>query len=269
VKQGLWRPAIRILAALSVGAWALAALFPEAGVSRDVLTAALMLRLSAVAKLACLVLAALFAVLNARRLERDNPARVPWILLALGFAGFAAGQGVLTFHQLVWATSPFPSPADIFFLAGYPLLIAGFAMMARTYHLAYPVRSTAELALIAGAAALVFAALGYRLLSPILAAPANALERFINAAYPALDLMMLIPILVLLRISWGFRGGYVLRPWATLLTGAGVMSVGDICYAYSSVMGWQGLEPFFQIGFLLGYFLLAEGIQGQYRLLTE
>jgi len=59
--------------------------------------------------------------------------RMAWIFVALGVAMFASGDityDVLTriFHEL----NPFPSLADVFYLAMYPLLSAGLIMMVRS-----------------------------------------------------------------------------------------------------------------------------------------
>jgi hypothetical protein len=262
-ETGLW-----VLAAGSALLWALKPIAGSSALYRDVLTAGVLLRLGALVKLLFLVRAALFAHKSATRLGSGNPARLPWRLLALGFLGFAAGQAVLTGYQMLQGVTPVLSVADAAFMAGYPLLILGFFAFVRLYRAAYPVGSLAGLAALGLGAAALFTAAGVKLLAPILGGGAPWLERAVNAGYPALDLVLLVPILLLLRITWGFRGGHVWRPWALLLTGGVFMSVGDVCFAYLALAGQQALDPVVHATFILGYFLCSEGTRAQYTLLA-
>ena len=65
---------------------------------------------------------------------RNRPAhRVAWIFLALGVTTFACGDityDVLT--KFLHQSNPFPSVADVFYLATYPLLAAGLVVMVRS-----------------------------------------------------------------------------------------------------------------------------------------
>jgi hypothetical protein len=257
--------ALTLLAFLPKVAW------PGAGVYRDVLTERVLLNLGGVIKLAFLAVATRFALLAARRLEPGNPARLPWMLLALGIGAFLAGQCVLGVYQLVLQLpSPFPSAADVLFLGAYPLLIAALLAFVRAYREAgYPVGTRGDHLLTAGLGAALLAWPTWALVRPILAAAAPPLERALNAAYPLLDVLVLLPILVLLRITSRFRGGQVARVFASLLAGILFLCAGDVLFAYFSVLGRKELDPLVDATFVLSYFFLAHGALGQYRLLTE
>ncbi|WP_454051337.1 putative bifunctional diguanylate cyclase/phosphodiesterase [Cellulomonas sp. Marseille-Q8402] len=54
-----------------------------------------------------------------------GPLRRAWWLLALGLTAWAVGDTVWTFLERVLGTDPFPSLADVFYVASYPLLAAG------------------------------------------------------------------------------------------------------------------------------------------------
>lgn len=245
--------------------------WPGAALYRSVLGAEALLYFGDVTKLVFLFLSGLYAVRSAAQLEAGNPARRPWTLLAVGLFAFFAGQAILGVHTLVLhLPSPFPSPADIFFVAAYPFLIAAFVDFIRAYREAgLPVGTAGEHVAVAAAAVAVFAVLGYALLVPILAAPATTLERLLNAAYPSLDLVLLIPILILVRIAWRFQGGRVARVWALLLTGCVCLCGGDIVFAWFSTMGMQRLDPLVNATYILAYLFLARGTMGQYELLTD
>lgn len=263
--------ALWLFGASVVLAFACKPIWPEAALYRDVLGEGTLLSLGAIAKLAFLAIATTFLALSARLLERENPARLPWTLLSLGIAGFLAGQSFLGVYQLVLRQpSPFPSAADVLFVGAYPFLIVGLIAFVRAYREAgYPVGTTREHALLAGLGALLFAVPCYRLVKPILAAPASPLEHALNAGYPLLDVLVLLPILVLMRIAARFRGGKVARVWAALLAGFLCLAAADILFAYFSVLGQKALDPLVDATFVLAYLFLAAGARDQYRLLTE
>src|SRR5436309_7759998 len=65
-------------------------------------------------------------------ISRNRPrARLPWFLLAAGQACFVLGDVLWDIFADVLHNTPFPSVADLLYLAGYPLLAAGLALMVR------------------------------------------------------------------------------------------------------------------------------------------
>jgi len=57
--------------------------------------------------------------------------RLPWYLMAAGQACFVVGDVLWDIFADVLHSTPFPSVADVLYLAGYPLLAAGLALMVR------------------------------------------------------------------------------------------------------------------------------------------
>jgi hypothetical protein len=47
------------------------------------------------------------------------------LFLGLGILAYVVGQGIWSFNQLIAHQTPFPSSADVAFLASYPLLLLG------------------------------------------------------------------------------------------------------------------------------------------------
>jgi hypothetical protein len=245
------------------------ALWPQASVYSGPTVAALLLRLGSFTKLLLLGVAWYEARRCARALEADNPARAPWRLFALGLLAFFLGQLVLSVYQIVLGQSPYPSPGDVLFLAAYPLLILAAFGFSRAYARAgYPVGTPREHVAIGAILSVLFLAAAYLLLWPVLTQPGPLLERVITAAYPALDFLLLVPILILLRITAPFRGGTVFRAWVLVLSGIVALCVGDILYAYLQVLGLLGLGPLVDATYALAYLGLALGMGEQRRLLT-
>jgi hypothetical protein len=232
---------------------------PEAALYRDWLGEVVILRMGAVTKLFFLATATVFSHRIATSLEADNPARRAWRLLGLGLLGFLVGQSSLGFYQIVLGrASPYPSAGDVAFMAGYPFLLAAFWSFVHAYRESgLPVGSAREHLILAVVAGLGFAGVAAIVLRPILVASAPPLEKFLNTAYPAFDFLILIPLLILLRITLPFRGGQVWTIWAALLGGFACMCAGDILYAYFSSLGKTWLESLLDALFILAYVLIA------------
>jgi hypothetical protein len=224
-----------------------------------------------VSKLLFLVLAAFGAARSAAAFEADNPMRTTWRMMAAGLTTFVGGQAVLfTYQVLLRLPSPFPSAADAFFLASYPFFLAALVRAIRAYgETGYPIGSARERVMTSAATVAAAAIVGYPVLKPVVAEPAPALEMFLNVAYPVLDLAVLVPVVILLRIAIRFRGGQVWKVWAGLLAGFGLMCAGDILFAYFTAMGREDLDPLIHIMYILSYAALARGALGQYQLLQS
>ncbi|MET0554866.1 MAG: hypothetical protein ABW221_17625 [Vicinamibacteria bacterium] len=256
----------RVLAVVGAASLAVAVLYvglaaaADSALYRALLTDTVLLRAAAVCKLALLALACVHAVQTFRRLEPGNDARSPWLLLALAFGGFTAGQAVLSAYQLATAQSPFPSPADAFFIAAYPPLLAAFVRFGRAYRRSgLPVGPVWQHLAIAACVVASGALLAGPLLRPILAAPGTRLEHALNVLYPAFDLALLVPLAILVRITWPFRGGAVFRAWGLLLGGIVCMCAGDLLFAWFSTLDVTQFDPLLHAAYLAGYVCLAAG----------
>ena len=133
---------------------------------------------------ACAVAAAFVGV---RRYRPSAPAA--WLLIAGGFATYLVGD-------LIWAVyllqerSPFPSPADVFYLAGYPVIAAGLVIAVRRRGAVVDARAWLD----AGMVAAVGALLGWIFLArPTIDDPSlSAWETFVAISYPVGDLLLLV-----------------------------------------------------------------------------
>lgn len=263
------RTALVVFAAAVGAVFVGQAVWPEAAPYRGPQAAALLLRLGSATKLLLLGLAWYQGSRCALSLEETNPARLPWRLFTLGLLGFFLGQAVLGVYQIVLGTSPYPSLGDIFFLAAYPLLVLAAFGFVRAYREAgYPVGSKREHAVLGGILICVFLVASFRLLLPVVAQPGPVLERLLTAAYPVFDFVLLVPILVLLRITAPFRGGQVFKAWAFVLVGIVALCAGDILYAYFTVLGREGLGPLVDATYVLAYLGVVLGTSEHRRLLA-
>jgi hypothetical protein len=256
--------AVSVLVALYV-AWGLV---PGASLFREVLTPHLLLGLAAVAKLALLAAGALLAFACRDRLEAGNPARPAWALLSAGLFATLAGQLSLAPYQLFSSTTPFPSVADLFFVLSYPFFIAAFLVFLRAYEESgFPVGSRAERAGIVLGVGAVAGTVAAHVLEPVAAGGGELLDRILTLAYPALDLVLLLPLALLLRIAARLRGSHAGVVWGLVLAGFVCLCFGDIFFAFFAALGQEHLDPYVHAGYILSYALIAGGARRQLDLL--
>jgi hypothetical protein len=258
------------LGALACVAFVPKVLWPGAAIYASILTGGVLNAFGSIAKLCGLLAGAFYGARAGLQLERGNPARTAWLLLAGWLGCFFAGQIVLSYYTIVvQASAPLPSAGDGFFLLGYALAIAAVVLFVRAYvRSGLPVGRLRGHAGIAVGAALVFAIAGYNLLVPIARADAPLPERIINVGYPVLDFVTLIPTLILIRITSRFRGGRLWTVWGTILVSLVCMSAGDILFAWFASIGVKALEPLVDLMFLVGYVCAGRGTILQLRTST-
>jgi hypothetical protein len=216
--------------------------------------------------------ALLFAGHCATRFETDNPVRRPWQLLGLGLLSWLVGELAEALYLVATGgVDPFPSLADLFFVLAYPAIVASFLLFLRAYRAAglSVEKDGATLPLI-----VITAVVGYVVLAPIVRSEAPFVERFVSAAYAALDLVALVPLLLLLRLTWRLRGGSVWKVWAGVLFGFLLAFLGDVSFAYFLTRAEAGIGPLSDdldflanLMYLLSYLVIARGTLHQRELL--
>jgi signal transduction histidine kinase len=127
-------------------------------------------------------------VAGARRHLRRG--RLPWYLFALGLLLQAAGDATFSFYELVLDAFPeHASLADVAYLAGYPALVTGVALLIRRIGLSSARHSVLDAAIVTAAFALVQWVF---LMQPLAtSADLRLLDRAVWLAYPAMDLLLL------------------------------------------------------------------------------
>ena len=149
--------------------------------------------------------------------------------LAVGVGLWFTAEIIWTYYQLgLGVETPFPSLADLFWLAGYAPL---------TYHL-YRIYTTVTMKVtdrdtmivISSMVAAVLAFLLYLVFS-ISDQHQSVFELFINLAYPVLDAILLIPAIVIL---WSFRRGEpAYTHWVMISLFIIFVTVADIGFDYA------------------------------------
>ena len=242
---------------------------PDAGLYASVLGARGLLVLGALTKLGLLLASGLWALAASRHLEADNPMRGAWRLLGMGFLGMFAGQSCLAPYQMLWQVpSPFPSPADVFFVAAYPLMIAALVRFGSAFEESGFAPSGDGGGRRALLLAIVLGAIAVPALWPVLAAGRPPLETALNMMYPVLDLVLLAPAILLLRLSLALRGGAIWPVWGGLLAGFVFLAGGDLLFGYFSSLRQAHLESLVDVLFIAAYGGFLFGCARQHRLVA-
>ena len=185
-------------------------------------------------------------VVGVRRNRPESAAA--WYVLAAGVTVFLLGDVVFYFYKLVrHVDRPFPSIADAFFLASYPLLIAGLLFLIRRRNPGGDRTSLIDACMIATGMGLLTEVY---LIAPSLAGTSTPwLERAISVGYPLFD-VALLAVAARLTMTTGPR-----RP-AYWFLGLSIMSLlaADIGYAASQLTGTFELGSAFDAGWMGFYF---------------
>jgi signal transduction histidine kinase len=180
---------------------------------------------SVVARTALTALGDLLAIVGIVTGVRRYRPRVPaaWLLLAAGLGMWAVADLIWGIYQLN-DQEPFPSWSDPFYLAGYPLFMAGLMIAAQARTPGVDVRAIIDPAIVTVGAA--FAAWVF-LVAPVVADDeASGWVKLVAVTYPVCDLLLLaVGLRLILDEQWRDSS---LR---LLLLALALVLVGDVWYA--------------------------------------
>jgi two-component system cell cycle response regulator len=195
---------------------------------------------------AVVVCAGVACLLRASRGGRERPA---WLVIAAAVFAWAAAEVYWTLYIEGNAGAPYPSPADIGYLAFYPLAVAGLYLLVR----AHADRLDPRLWMDGAIAALGTAALGAALVFEFVAdrTSGNALQVATTLAYPLGDVVLLALAVGVIALTRWHPG----RTWSLLLAGLAAMAVADVAFTFQSyeaaLPGGDWVEPLYMLSAVL------------------
>lgn len=169
--------------------------------------------------------------------------RAAWLLIAAAVLSWAGAEIYWTAQIDGNPTAPYPSPADIGYLAFYPLAAAGLVLLVTSSAQQLDWRLWVD-GLIA---ALGTAALGAAIVFEFVVerTSGSALEVATTLAYPLGDIAMLSLVIGVVALT-RWRPGIT---WTLLLLGLGTMAFADIAYTLQTngvgVLDGNWVEPFY------------------------
>jgi diguanylate cyclase (GGDEF)-like protein len=171
--------------------------------------------------------------------------RGAWVLLGLAILSWGLAEVYWTAFIEGNPSVPYPSPADLGYLAFYPLAYAGLAMLvrARAHEINW------RLWMDGAIAALGTAALGAAFVFDFVSekATGTALEVVTTLAYPLGDIAMVSMVIGVIALT-GWRPG---RTWSLLLAGLSALVIADIAFTLQStdatLPGGDWINPIYLI----------------------
>jgi len=199
----------------------------------------------------------LFAMIVAWRIAfntaLDSKLRRAWFILGLAVLAQTLGDTIWFYLEVILQHQPFPSLADFFFIAFYPLALVGLLALPST-----PMKSTERLRFLLDLAIIMvtaWMAIWFFIISPTAAQYENGrLDQILAAAYPVGDLVILGGIFTLLFRS---NNNTVRSMLLLYLTGLVLNVAGDLAYAYTSLEGTYVSGGWMDISWILAYWFFA------------
>jgi signal transduction histidine kinase len=175
--------------------------------------------------------------------------RAPWLLMAGGQALWLAGDLYWDLYpSLTGQELPAPSPADVLYGLGYPLMIASVALFVRSRREGLRREGWIDAAIVT----VVFGILIWELALEAQIAAGVTMAGAVDVAYPVMD-VLLVGILARLLFAPGRRT----VAFTLVALGLGTVLLADISYAHSVATGWWALEYPQWAAWLLGYTLIG------------
>lgn len=176
-----------------------------------------------------------------------------WLLLAIGQFMFFLGDLTWSIFELVMGLEPYPSIADLFYLAYYPLFAIGIFMLPKNpFSQLRQFKTIIDISLIILSSGLIF---WIFLISPNLASnPSDFISLVISIIYVVLDFVLLFALIILLFEKLGL---FSKRPYILLAAGIGVQIITDTIYSYQVTDLSYVSGGILDIGWIIGFVLIA------------
>lgn len=186
-------------------------------------------------------LSALFATTTcyyaASRCRATPEIRRAWLWISFAMLTWVIGNGIYSYYEIVLRTAPFPSPADIPFLAYYPAFILGLLQIRKVRQCERARPKTMIEMMVAFVAGML--GLGRLIITPLISRDNSTplLTTILAVAYPAMDLAIIWALIGLV-----IRPNSLRDPVTLYLLAAGglAMAVADCFFGYQNLLGtWQ------------------------------
>lgn len=189
--------------------------------------------------------------------------RRAWFLIGLGLTAYLIGNILQFVYEAVLAEKPYPTLADVAYLAFYPLMLAGILCFPRDRF-----RGFAVLRVVLDAAATVVAGASIVwlvTLAPATASGGNTLQLLVSVAYPSGDLLLIMALTAL-----AVRSRRVIGSWSLLLlkTSMVLYAAADVIYGRMALAGTYSGGSWLDVAYILALAMIGASANEQYRVAT-
>jgi hypothetical protein len=209
-----------------------------------------------------------------RKFQKWDFTKISWLMIFSGIGFYFIAEiiyGVLELFLQVNMDTAFPTVADYFWAAGYIPVFTGLIMMFVSYlKSGLPVGHFKLYCFVAPVILILLALVFYFLLIPIFKDPeSTGLVKFFYLFYPVGDLYIVIPAVLLIYITHLFGRAAISKPWKYLAFGFLLFTVADLLYSYLDWLGKYGSGNPIDLGWNIGYILIALAAVYQVELLES
>lgn len=193
-----------------------------------------------------LIYAAKYSAIMGRRVK------IAWLLFALAAFSYFLGDVIWTLLEIVLNSTPFPSVADIFYLAFYPIFALAIYYLPRT-----PLKKNEEFKLfmdmliITLTVSLIFLIF---LIMPAFEMNSEIFESIISVAYVIGDLILLFALVRLMFLSFK---DVSLGPLLFIGLGIFVQIISDCIYSFQSTHGTYVSGGLLDAGWVISFILIG------------
>ena len=194
---------------------------------------------------------------------RNRPERAaPWLFMAFGQALFVAGDLLWNYFELV-GEDPFPSVADVLYLAGYPFIALGLFLMIRRRTAGGDRGGLIDAAILTTAVAIL--SWTFLMQPQVVGADIDPLSLGISLAYPITDVLLVGVAMGLLTTPGARTTSFRLLATSLLL-----LVVADTVYALQTFDGTYVSGGSLDLVYLISYLLFgASALHPSMRRLTD
>jgi len=179
--------------------------------------------------------------------------RRAWFILGLAVAAQTLGDIAWFYLEVISGQQPFPSIADFFYIAFYPLALFGLLSLPSA-----PIRSAERFRILLDLAIIMvtaWMAIWFFIISPTAAQYENGrIDQILAAAYPVGDLVILGGVAALIFRS---TEGAVRSMLLLYLTGLLLNVAGDLAYAYASLQGTYVSGGWMDVSWIIAYWFFG------------
>lgn len=210
-----------------------------------------------------LVVASLAGFYSIKKYGTDGSKSITLILLTGGMLCWLAGESLWTYYEHFLNINPFPSSADVFYIAAYPLFFFALLREILTTKINWKSFSKSLTFLMVITSILMIAVVCYFGVYLAYSPTESILTNSIAIGYGVADLILIIATMALLVLAWEFRGGALSRIWMSLFISFFLTLIADILFAIFT-NSYDNTDSFYRSltdsVFILSYLFFAYGL---------
>lgn len=172
------------------------------------------------------------------------------------FLWFLGETGWGIYEIFLHVEVPYPSLADVFYLAGYLPAAVGMMQFLWFFRKPFTPRRLAVVFL----SGLVIVGASWVVLYAPLTESADILTKMMDVGYPVLDVLLIV---LAIMMAMAFADGSISKAWLWIAVGLLLNAVGDIAFSYGTLMGWYYSGHPMELLYLWGYLSLGLGFAQQ------